>query len=53
MSEGHSGGHAESGFVGSSRGSIWRERRQKRHEDREHERAEEQFGLGEGSYQTL
>ena len=53
MSEGHSRGHAESGFAGSSRGPTWRERRQKRREDREHEWAEEQSGLGEGSYQTL
>ena len=53
MFEGYSGGHAESGFVGSSWGSTWRERRQKRHEDREREREEEQSGLGEGSYQTL
>ena len=50
MSERHSGGHAESGSVGSSRGSTWQERRQKRREDRERELAEEQFGLGEGSY---
>ena len=53
MSEGHFGGHAESGFAGSSGGSTWRERRQKRREDQEHELAEEQCGLGEGSYQTL
>ena len=52
MSEGRSGGHAESGFVGSSWESTWRERRQKRREDREREREEEQSGLGEGSYQT-
>ena len=49
MSEGHSRGHAESG----SAGSTWRERRQKRREDQERELVEEQFGLGEGSYQTL
>ena len=30
----------------------WRERRQKRHEDRDHEQGEEQFGLGDGSFQT-
>ena len=53
MSERHSGGHAKSGSAGSSRGSTWRERRQKRREDQERELAEEQFGLGEGSYQTL
>ena len=52
MSERHSGGRAESGFVGSSWGSTWRERRQKRHEDREHLRGEEESGLGEGSDQT-
>ena len=52
MSEGRSGGHIESGSVGSSQESTWRERRLKRHEDREHEREEEHFGLGEGSYQT-
>ena len=52
MSERHSGGHAESGSVGSSRGSTWRERRHKRREDRECEQEEEQSGLGDGSYQT-
>ena len=52
MSERHLGGHAESGSVGSSRGSTWRERRHKRHEDKECEQEEEQSGLGEGSYQT-
>ena len=52
MSEGHSRGHAESGSVGSSQESIWRERRHKRRENRERERVEEQFGLEEGSYQT-
>ena len=52
MSERHLGGHAESGSVGSSRGSTWRERRHKRREDRECEQEEEQSGLGEGSYQT-
>ena len=30
---------------------MWQERRQKRHEDREYEHEEEEFGLGEGSYQ--
>ena len=55
MSEGRSGDHAESGSVGSSQGSTWWERRQKRSEDREREREreEEQSGLREGSYQTL
>ena len=52
MSEGRSGGHFESGPMGSSRESTWRERRLKRREDREREREEEQFGLREGSYQT-
>ena len=52
MSEGSSGGHAESGSIGSSRGSTWRERRQKRHEDRERLRGEEETGLREGSDQT-
>ena len=53
MSEGHSGGHAESESVGSFQESTWRERRrQKRHEDREREREEEEFGLREGSDQT-
>ena len=53
MSEGRSGDRAESGSVGSVRGSIWQERKQKRREDRECEREEEQSGLGEASYQTL
>ena len=44
-------GSAESGSVGSFRGSMWREQRQKRCKDREREHEEEQFGLGEGSYQ--
>ena len=52
MSEGRSGGQAESGSVGSSRDSTWRERRQKMHEDRERGRGEEESGLGEGSDQT-
>ena len=52
MSEGCSGGHAESGSMGSSRGSTWWERRHKRREDREHEREEEQSSLEEGLYQT-
>ena len=34
MSEGHSGGLAQSGSVGSSRGSAWRERRQKGREEK-------------------
>ena len=53
MSEGYSGGHAESGSAESSRGSTWQERRQKIREDREREQAKEQSDLGEGSYQTL
>ena len=52
MSEGHSGGQAESGSIGSSRGPTWQERRQKRCEDRECVRGEEESGLGEGSDQT-
>ena len=52
MSEGRSGGHAQSDSVGSSRGSTWRERRQKRRENRERLRGEEESGLGEGSDQT-
>ena len=52
MSEGRSGGRAQSGSIGSSRGSTWRERRQKGCEDREHLRGEEESGLGEGSDQT-
>ena len=52
MSERHSGDHAETGSVGSSRGSSWRERRQKECEDREHDQREEMYGIGEGSYQT-
>ena len=49
MSGKRSEGSAESGLVGSSRRSTWRERRQKRREDRESEHKEEQSGLGEGS----
>ena len=52
MSEGCSGGRAQSGSVGSSRGSTWRERRQKGCEDREHLRGEEESSLGGGSDQT-
>lgn len=52
MSERWSEGSAKSGSVGSSRGSIWRKRRQKRHEDKEHEHGKKRSGLGEGSYQT-
>ena len=51
-SEGHSGGQAQSRLVGSSRDSIWQERRQKRREDRERRRGEEESGLGKGSDQT-
>ena len=52
MSEERSGGHVESGSMGSSRDSIWRERRQKRREDRERKQREEESGLGEGLDQT-
>ena len=52
MSEGHSGDQAENGSIGSSRGSTWRERRQKRHEDKERVQGEEEFGPGKGSDQT-
>ena len=52
MSEKCSGGRAPSSSIGSSRGSTWKERRQKRREDREHPRGEERSGLGEGSDQT-
>ena len=52
MSEERSGGRAPSSSIGSSRGSTWRERRQKQREDREHPRGEERSGLGEGSNQT-
>ena len=49
MFERRSEGHAKSGSVGSFRDTTWRERRQKRHEDRERVRGEEGSGLGEGS----
>ena len=52
MSGRRSEGSTKSGSVGSSQGSTWRERRQKRHEDRKREYEEEQSGLREGSYQT-
>ena len=52
MSERHSGSHAESRSIGSSRGSSWRERRQKEREDREHDQREEMSGTGEGLHQT-
>ena len=52
MSERCSGSYAESGSMGSSRGSTWREQRHKRSEDRDREQEEERSGLGEGSYQT-
>ena len=52
MFEGRSGGQAESGFVRSSRDSTWLERRQKKREDREHERRGDKSGLREGSDQT-
>ena len=53
MFEGYSGCHAKSRFTGSSWGSTWRMRRQKRCEDKEREQEEEQSSLREGSYQTL
>ena len=52
MSEGHSGGQAKSGSVGSSRDSTWWKRRQKRRQDRKHKRREEESSLREGSDQT-
>ena len=52
ISKEHSGGHAESGFARSSRGSTWQERRKKRREDQERELVEEQSGLREGSGAT-
>ena len=52
MSEVRLGGLAQSGLIGSSRDSTWRERRQKGRKDRERLRGEEEFGLGEGSEQT-
>ncbi|XP_075661761.1 uncharacterized protein LOC142631475 [Castanea sativa] len=52
MSGSRLGSYAESGSRGSLWGSTWRERRQKRQENRWHEEAEES-GLGEGSFQTL
>ena len=52
MSERHSRSYAESGLVGSSRGSTWQEQRHKRCEDRNHGQEEKQSGLGEGLYQT-
>ena len=51
MSKGQLRSYAKSGSGRSLRGSTWRERRQKRHEDREHEE-EGQSGLREGSFQT-
>ena len=52
MFKGRSGGQVESESIGSSWGSTWWERRQKRHKDRERVRGEEESGLGEGSDQT-
>ena len=52
MSKGWSRSYAESGSKRSSRGSTWREKRYKRHEDRDHEQEDEQSGLGERSNQT-
>ena len=51
MSESQPGSYAKSGSGRSSLGSTWWERRQKRHEDREHEE-EGQSSLEEGSFQT-
>ena len=52
MSDERLGGLAQSGSIGSSRGSTWRERREKGREDKERLRGEEESGLGEGSNQT-
>ena len=52
MFEERSGGRVPSSSIGSSRGSTWREKRQKWREDREHPRGEERPRLGEGSAQT-
>ena len=52
MSKRRSRSYTESGLVGSSRGSTWREQRHKRHEDRNRGQKEEQSSLGEGLYQT-
>ena len=52
MSERHLGDHAGTGSVGSSRGSSWRERRQKEREDRRHDQLEVMSGTGKGLYQT-
>ena len=51
MSRGQSGSYVESGSRRSSRGSTWRERRQKRREDGEY-KEQGQSGLREGSFQT-
>ncbi|XP_023895031.2 uncharacterized protein LOC112006941 [Quercus suber] len=48
----HSVSGAESGSTGSSQGSSWLERRQKRLEDRNRTREEKWSGLSEGSFQT-
>ena len=48
MSEGHTGGQAESGSTGSSRGSSWRGRRQKRCEDRERVQAKKNLAWERG-----
>ena len=52
MFERHSGDHVGTGSEGSSRGSSWRERRQKEREDRRHDQLEVMSSMGEGSYQT-
>jgi len=51
MHGGQSGSYVKSGSGRSSRGSTWRERRQKGCEDREY-KEQGQSGLGEGSFQT-
>ena len=51
MSERRSTSYTENAFGGSSWGSTWRERRQKRCEDKEY-KEQGQSGLGEGSFQT-
>jgi len=51
MLGGKSWSYVESGSGRSSRGSTWRERRQKRREDREYEE-QGQSRLGEGLFQT-
>ena len=52
MSERRLGIYTESGLMGSSRGSTWREQRHKSREDRDREQEEEWSGLWDRSYQT-